>query len=59
MPVLILGILAVDTRPGYVFSAKDVPIVRLSLAHEKLRKNKYLDRVHLPISYSVSIITFR
>lgn len=53
-----MEILEEGSRDGYVLSAKDILILRESLAPEKLRKKKYLHRVHLEISYSVPIITF-
>lgn len=57
---LILEFLAEGTRAGYVLSAKDILIVRESVAHGKLRREKYLHQLTaLPISYHVSIITFR
>lgn len=54
-----MEILEAGSRAGYVLSAKDILILKESVAPGKLRKKKYLHRVHLEISYSVSIITFR
>lgn len=45
LPVLVLEILAEGTRAGYVLVAKDLLIVRESLAHGKLRMKKYLHQL--------------